>query len=158
MALALLLLRADEAYGLSSVLLLVALVWATDIGAFFSGRLIGGPKLCSRISPGKTWSGFIGGLLSSVFVGAAFAYVTQGAPVGVLAFVSGCLGLTAQLGDLFESAVKRRFSVKDSGRILPGHGGLLDRVDGIAFAAVAEAILGVARSGPSSVGYGVLVW
>lgn len=124
------------------VLWLVFVVVATDTGAFFVGRHFGGAKLAPRISPSKTWSGLAGGMLAAAAMGVICTYVLTGglvwshAPIGALAAV------VAQAGDLFESIVKRHFGVKDSSGILPGHGGLLDRFDGLiaAFAAAAVAI------------------
>ena len=122
------------------------IVWATDVGAFFAGRIIGGPKLAPRFSPKKTWAGFFGGL--GLAVGAAWAVTTvtvrfwetampEIAPPLLLA---AGLSLLSQVGDLTESALKRRFDVKDSSHLIPGHGGLLDRVDSLVFAAVGVAV------------------
>ncbi len=119
--------------GLANVLFVMVVVWAGDIGAYIAGRAVGGPKLAPSISPGKTWSGAVGGTLCAVLAGLAVARMHL--PVaGLLAFG---LSVMAQLGDLLESAVKRRFGAKDSGRIIPGHGGLLDRLDGVLAAAPA---------------------
>jgi phosphatidate cytidylyltransferase len=132
-------LRRPEAAGLAAVLFLLAVVWATDIGAYFGGRAIGGPKLWPRVSPKKTWSGAISGLGSAVIAAAATVAATGvGRPLTAL-LIALPLSIAAQAGDLFESAVKRRFGVKDSGRIIPGHGGVLDRVDGL-FGAAAIAL------------------
>ncbi|AEG49022.1 phosphatidate cytidylyltransferase [Sphingobium chlorophenolicum L-1] len=111
----------------------LGLVWATDIGAYFAGRSIGGPKLAPRVSPSKTWSGLGGGVLAALLVG-FLLYRFAGLPVQ-LAAASGLLAVAAQLGDLFESAMKRRAGVKDSGTLLPGHGGVMDRLDGVVAAA-----------------------
>jgi phosphatidate cytidylyltransferase len=112
------------------MIFLLAVVWSSDIGAYLAGRLIGGPKLAPRISPGKTWSGAAGGVAAVLAVGVAAAalWPVPAAPVVAAAAV---LGVAAQAGDLLESAVKRHFGVKDSGRLIPGHGGLLDRLDGL---------------------------
>jgi phosphatidate cytidylyltransferase len=126
------LLRAGPA-GLANVLFVMVVVWAGDIGAYIAGRAIGGPRLAPSISPGKTWSGAAGGTFCAVLAGLAVARMHL--PVaGVLALG---LSVVAQLGDLLESALKRRFGAKDSGRIIPGHGGLLDRLDGVLAAAPA---------------------
>jgi phosphatidate cytidylyltransferase len=125
-------LRAGPA-GLRNLLYLAAIVWAGDIGAYLAGRLIGGPRLAPRISPGKTWSGAAGGTLAAVLAGAAAGF-EHPANAAALALV---LSVIAQAGDLLESAVKRYFGAKDSGRIIPGHGGLLDRLDGVLTAAPA---------------------
>lgn len=121
------------------VIWLLAIVWATDIGAFFAGRFFQGPKIWPAVSPKKTWSGLCGGMLSAAIVGAIFTFFvgTMGPlAMGVIAMV---LAVIAQAGDFFESWVKRKFGVKDSGTLIPGHGGLLDRVDGLA--AVAPVLM-----------------
>lgn len=126
--------------GLSLFLYALLAVWATDVGAYAAGRGIGGPKLAPRISPKKTWAGLIGGMLSSALVGwgVAAAFGAQ-RPLLALA-VGGALAVVGQVGDLFESAIKRRFNVKDSGRLIPGHGGILDRIDGLLVAAPVLAL------------------
>ena len=143
-SLALVWLRAQPA-GLAIVLMVMLTVWASDTGAYVAGRAIGGPKLAPRISPSKTWSGAAGGLLAACLVGALFGLAgavlrpLPSTPAGA-ALIACLLGLAAQAGDLAESAAKRRFGVKDSGRLIPGHGGLLDRVDGLMAAAPAAAV------------------
>jgi phosphatidate cytidylyltransferase len=113
--------------------------WSTDIFAYFAGRSIGGPKLAPKISPNKTWAGLIGGMTGAGIVGAIAAYAFG---LDLLFMVAGApMGLLAQLGDLYESKVKRRLGVKDSGSILPGHGGVLDRVDGLLPVAIATILL-----------------
>nr|WP_256476541.1 phosphatidate cytidylyltransferase [Siccirubricoccus soli] len=145
--LALIHLRGDAAAGLRNVLFLFFVVWASDIGAYLAGRRFGGPKLAVAISPNKTWSGAAGGLVSAMAVGLAAAYVMEptalAPPVLRVALVAAVLGLLAQAGDLFESWIKRRFHVKDTSALIPGHGGLLDRLDGVLSAAPAAALLGV---------------
>jgi phosphatidate cytidylyltransferase len=121
------------------VLWLFFIVWATDIFAYFAGRSIGGPKLAPRISPNKTWAGLAGGIVGAAAVGGLAAWYMQLEPVFM--FVGGPMALLAQLGDLYESSVKRRRGVKDSGTILPGHGGVLDRLDGLLPAALATYAL-----------------
>lgn len=145
-------LRGDGAAGRANVLFLVVVVWASDIGAYAAGRLLGGPKLAPAISPGKTWSGAVGGLLAAMLVGEVAGHVLGAAAYGWAAVVAGLLGLAAQGGDLLESAIKRRFGVKDSGRLIPGHGGLLDRLDGLLTAAPAAAVLALI------LGRGVALW
>ena len=140
---ALIWLRGDGAAGRGNVLFLLLVVWASDIGAYAAGRLFGGPKLAPGISPGKTWTGALGGLASAMLVGEAAAQVIAGATLGRAAGIAACLGVAAQVGDLFESWIKRRFGVKDSGRLIPGHGGLLDRMDGVLAAAPLAAVLSV---------------
>lgn len=117
----------------------LSLVWATDIGAYFAGRAIGGPKLAPRVSPSKTWAGLAGGVLAALIVG-FLLHRLAGLPVQ-LAAASGLLAVAAQLGDLLESGMKRRAGVKDSGTLLPGHGGVMDRLDGVVAAAPLAAIL-----------------
>lgn len=127
-AIALLFLRAQP-HGFGLALWALAIVWATDIGAFFVGRAVGGPRLAPAISPNKTWSGLIGGIVAATIVGGAIAALTH---LPATAYVlAPLLAILAQAGDLLESAMKRRAGVKDSGRMLPGHGGVLDRVDGV---------------------------
>jgi phosphatidate cytidylyltransferase len=128
-------LRIDPVGGRPALIFLLAVVWCSDIGAYLTGRLIGGRKLAPSISPGKTWSGAGGGLLAAVAVGEVIAALWNGRP-GPAMLAAAVLGVASQLGDLLESAVKRRFGVKDSGRLIPGHGGLLDRLDGLMAAAV----------------------
>lgn len=123
-------LRDDPAVGLVTVFWLLGVVWATDTGALFAGRSIGGPKLAPVISPNKTWAGLAGGMLAAAIVGAVFA-LWLGSPVMLAALISAGLAVVAQAGDLVESLVKRHFGVKDSGTIIPGHGGIFDRVDGL---------------------------
>lgn len=152
------LLRADPLLGLAAVLWLFAVVWGTDIAAYFVGRRLGGPKLWPAVSPGKTWSGAIGGALAGMLGGvavAAFAGVPLLWPVALLALAASIL---AQAGDLFESAVKRRAGVKDSGRLIPGHGGLMDRLDGFAAAAAFAVVVGTIRGGADAAGQGLLAW
>jgi phosphatidate cytidylyltransferase len=139
-ALALLWLRGDEPWGFLAILFLVAAVAATDVAAFFVGRTFGGPKLAPSMSPNKTWSGFIGGITAAAGVGALCANLTGG-NVFTLALTGLALGVIAQGGDLAESALKRKFGVKDASNLIPGHGGFMDRVDGLVAAAIAAALL-----------------
>ena len=132
----------NTAVGFYWVTLAFVVAWASDIVAFLVGSAVGGPKLWPRFSPNKTWSGFIGGLLAGTLAGAAMAALPE---AGVRAIEwSALLGLAAALatmaGDLWESALKRRFGVKDAGTLIPGHGGLMDRVDGLMFAVVVIAV------------------
>ncbi|VAW09982.1 Phosphatidate cytidylyltransferase [hydrothermal vent metagenome] len=157
-ALALVGLRTTEPMGLSAVILVFIAVWATDIGAYFVGRRIGGPKLAPSISPGKTWSGAVGGVVASGFAGIVLALTIGGASIVALGLVAAVLSVAGQIGDLVESALKRRAGVKDSSRLIPGHGGVLDRVDGLFFAAVAAFVIGAARTGVWAPGSGVMVW
>ena len=136
-------LRGNSPVGRDDVLFLVIVVWAADIGAYAIGRALGGPKLAPAISPGKTWSGAIGGLLIAMAAGEAASQLLDPAPPGRAAAVACILAVASIAGDLLESWIKRRFGVKDSGRLIPGHGGLLDRLDGLLAAAPAAAMLAI---------------
>jgi phosphatidate cytidylyltransferase len=145
-------LRESPEYGLLAIAFLFAVVWGTDVFAYFGGRLIGGPKLWPRVSAGKTWSGTITGVLSGAALGLATVYYGGGpALAGVPTFLVGlAAAVVSQMGDLTESAVKRRFGVKDSSQLIPGHGGVMDRLDGFIFASVLAAAIGLARGGGSA--------
>lgn len=155
---ALVALRTDPEYGLAALFWLFAMVWGTDIFAYFTGRLVGGPKIWPRISPKKTWAGLIGGVCAAAIAGAGAAHVMGTTSPVVLALVSAALAIVAQAGDFLESAVKRHFHVKDSGTLIPGHGGLMDRVDGLVAAAVVAFALGSARAGFDHAAAGILIW
>lgn len=155
-AFALMWLRGDPSLGAAAVLYLFAVAWTTDTASYAAGRLIGGPKLAPRISPQKTWSGFIIGALAPAVVGYAFAEVLKGTSPLKLALVSVALALACQMGDLVESWVKRRFGAKDMSQMIPGHGGLLDRIDGLLFAAILAAL--IALRDPANPGRGLLIW
>jgi phosphatidate cytidylyltransferase len=156
--LALMSLRADPDHGLTAVVWLLVVVWSADTAAYAAGRGIGGPKLAPAISPNKTWAGL---------GGAAFGAAVAGGLVGVLAgmpsivplvLIGALLGVVEQMGDLFESHLKRQHAVKDSGAAIPGHGGMLDRVDGLVAASLAAVLIGLVHSGAQHPGAGVLVW
>jgi phosphatidate cytidylyltransferase len=149
--------RLDQVWGFTALMFVLLIVWVTDIGGYFAGRGIGGPKLWPRVSPKKTWAGAIGGFVASLFVAAGFVAFGLG-KTGPLVLLGAVLSVASQLGDLFESAVKRRFGVKDSSHIIPGHGGLLDRLDGFVAAVVLAAIFGFLRGGADGVGRGLVVW
>jgi phosphatidate cytidylyltransferase len=149
--------RLDPLWGIAALMLVLLVVWATDIGGYFAGRLIGGPKLWPQVSPKKTWAGAIGGFAASFGVAAGFAAFGLGKILPML-LLGAVLSIASQLGDLFESAVKRRFGVKDSSHIIPGHGGLLDRLDGFVAAIVLAALFGFLRGGADGVGRGLMVW
>jgi phosphatidate cytidylyltransferase len=150
---ALLFVRADGAVGRANLLFLLLLIWASDIGAYLVGRLVGGKRLAPLISPGKTWSGAGGGILAALAIGwgADWLLPTGGSLLRV-ALVALVLCIIGQLGDLAESWAKRRFGVKDSGRLIPGHGGLLDRLDALIAVAPFAALLALC------LGRGVLLW
>lgn len=146
-------LRADPVSGRADVLFVLLIVWAGDIGAYVVGRWVGGPRLAPHISPGKTWSGAVGGLIAAVATGLLAAHflatpVTPWQP----ALIAVALSIVAQAGDLLESFVKRVLAVKDSGNLIPGHGGLFDRLDGVLAAAPVAALLALA------LGRGVVLW
>jgi phosphatidate cytidylyltransferase len=151
------LVRLDQTRGSAALILILLVVWVTDIGGYFAGRGIGGPKLWPRVSPKKTWAGAIGGFTASLVVAGGFAALGLG-KTGPILLLGAVLSIASQLGDLFESAVKRRFGVKDSSHLIPGHGGLMDRLDGFVAAVVLAAIFGVLRCGVDGVGSGLMVW
>jgi len=148
---ALILLRHDSA-GLATIIWIVALVVAADTGGYLVGRTVGGPKLAPRISPNKTWSGLGGAVAGAALVGLLTAFILNHTNVLVLTLISAVLGLLEQGGDLVESAFKRHFGVKDTSQIIPGHGGVLDRVDGLLAVAVAVLVISLLAGGS------VLAW
>jgi phosphatidate cytidylyltransferase len=131
----------DQPSGGWTLLWLLVLVWAVDTGAYFAGRRIGGPRLAPRISPNKTWSGFLGGVVAAVAVGGIAAMLGNREALGLMLVLSAALAVLEQIGDLAESAAKRRAGVKDVSGLIPGHGGLLDRVDGLIFVTLAFALV-----------------
>jgi phosphatidate cytidylyltransferase len=143
----LIVLRQAHPYGWAAVLYILFVVWATDIAAYFGGRGIGGPKLWPKVSPKKTWSGALSGLVAAIAAGGATAGLTMGGNVRAGLVLALPLSIAAQAGDLLESAVKRRFHVKDAGHIIPGHGGVLDRVDGLLGAAALALLVALAGFG-----------
>lgn len=155
------LLRNSLFHGVTAILWLFAVVWGTDVMAYFGGRLIGGAKLWPRVSPSKTWAGFIVGVSCGAIAGAVvvLSWTTPGEvsllPLLLLGVAAGAI---SQGGDLFESSIKRRFGVKDSGRLIPGHGGAMDRLDGFVFAAAFAALVGAAHKGMVAAAHGLLVW
>ena len=151
------LVRLDPVKGFAALMFVLLIVWVTDSGGYFAGRGIGDPKLWPRVSPKKTWAGALGGLAASLAVAAGFAAFDLGR-TGPLLLLSGTLSVVSQLGDLFESAVKRRFGVKDSSHIIPGHGGLMDRLDGFVAAVAVAAVFGFLRGGADGVGRGLMIW
>ncbi len=151
-------LRSDGGDGFLAVIFLFAVVWATDIVAYFVGRAIGGPKLMPNVSPKKTWSGALGGTLAAIVVAVAVAKAAGLTGLFAVAMLAVVLSVFAQAGDLFESFLKRRFGAKDSSHLIPGHGGLMDRLDGFVSASVVAALIGLARGGFEAPGRGLLVW
>jgi phosphatidate cytidylyltransferase len=151
-------LRNDPELGLTALLFLFATVWITDIFAYFCGRAIGGTLLWPKVSPKKTWAGATGGLAGGVVAGVAVAYASGIAKLGIIGVMAALLSVLAQAGDLFESWIKRRFGAKDASGLIPGHGGLMDRLDGFLVAALAALLIGLLRAGTGSPARGLLVW
>jgi len=151
-------LRSDDEDGFLSVIFLFAVVWTTDIAAYFIGRAAGGPKLVPQVSPNKTWSGAIGGTLAAVVVALVLAKAAALAGLFAIAMLAIVLSVSAQAGDMFESFLKRKFGAKDSSHLIPGHGGLMDRLDGFVTASVVATLIGLARGGFEAPGRGLLVW
>jgi phosphatidate cytidylyltransferase len=146
-------LRQPAVSGGANVIVLLLIIWASDIGAYLTGRAIGGPRLAPTISPGKTWSGAIGGLAAAAATGLATSASLANFQISWRAVgLAALIGVVSQIGDLFESRLKRHFGVKDSGHIIPGHGGLLDRLDGVLTAAPTAALLALI------LGRGVVLW
>lgn len=152
-----LLLRIDPDYGFLAIVLLFAVVWATDIVAYFVGRAIGGPLLCPSVSPKKTWSGAFGGAVGAMAAAVAIAHLF-GANRQVFAVLGLLLSVVAQLGDLLESWIKRHFGAKDASHLIPGHGGVMDRLDGFWAAALVACLIGLARGGLHNAALGLLIW
>lgn len=148
-------LRGDDTSGLLSLGFIVAVVWSTDICAYFSGRLIGGPKLMPMVSPKKTMSGALGGLLAGVVFGSLLVIAAKGSLDVFHVLLAAVLSIFGQAGDLYESWVKRRFGVKDSGRLIPGHGGLMDRIDALIVATAAVWLIGAASAGFDHPAHGI---
>lgn len=140
-------LRSGGNAGLDAIVYLFAVVWATDSFAYIFGRLIGGRKLAPSISPGKTWSGALGGALAAVIIGAGAGRIMGVHGGFVLALAALLLSVVSQIGDLLESGIKRRFGVKDSGNLIPGHGGVMDRVDGLVAAGLALYVIALVFGG-----------
>jgi phosphatidate cytidylyltransferase len=151
-------LRQDPLWGLTALWFLFATVWTTDIFAFLGGRAIGGPLLWPQVSPKKTWVGAIAGLAGGVAAGVVVAYASGIGKLGMAGVMALLLSVLAQAGDLLESAIKRRFGAKDASRLIPGHGGLMDRLDGFLVAAFAALLIGIARQGTAAPGVGLLLW
>jgi phosphatidate cytidylyltransferase len=140
--------RNDWNNGLLAVIWILVLVWASDSGAYAAGRLIGGPKMAPTISPNKTWAGLVGCVISAGIVGAVVAQSTYPDALYWLIAISALIGLVAQMGDLLVSAIKRHFGVKDTSALIPGHGGVLDRVDALLSAIFAAVLISLVNKGP----------
>jgi phosphatidate cytidylyltransferase len=140
-------LRAAPNDGAATVYWLLAVVWAIDTAAYVAGKTIGGPKLAPRISPKKTWAGLVGGVLAAMIVGLVTALIVDQAGFWQVALLSGMLAIIEQMGDMAESFAKRHFGAKDSGNLIPGHGGLLDRLDGMLAVVAAVVILSLVTGG-----------
>lgn len=152
-----LILRDDPLLGLASLVWLFAVVWSTDIAAYFCGRLIGGPRLWRRVSPNKTWSGAIGGTVFATLAGMLTTHLFGIDSALLAAPAAFAASIASQCGDLFESSMKRHFGVKDSSHLIPGHGGLMDRLDGFIAAAVLALLIGLIRN-PAAPAQGLLLW
>jgi phosphatidate cytidylyltransferase len=158
MGLAPIVLRSDAEFGFIAMIFLFGVVWATDIAAYFVGRAVGGPKLAPQLSPNKTWSGSVGGVAGAVLAAVLVVNVGGAGAIWATIVIAIALSVLAQLGDLFESAVKRRFGAKDAGTLIPGHGGVMDRLDGFVAAAVLACLIGLAHGGSDAPAGGLLIW
>ncbi len=156
-ALAMVWLRSDPVWGATAILFVFAIVWTADSAAYITGRLIGGPKLNPRLSPRKTWSGLIGGSIAPLATAAVFATFVEGASMAPLVLLGLVISLAAHAGDLGESAVKRRFGVKDTSQLIPGHGGMIDRIDGLLVAILTATTIALVRW-PLPPGEALLLW
>lgn len=156
-AIAMVWLRGSDDFGALAILFVLVVVWMTDTFAYVCGRLLGGPRLWPAVSPGKTWSGTIGGLVSAAIAGAIFAASMPRTSLVMLALVAVVLSVISQAGDLAESALKRAFKVKNASELIPGHGGFMDRMDGVVAAAAVAALIAAAR-GSGSPAHALLVW
>ena len=150
------LLRISPSFGLAAILWLFAVVWGTDVAAYFAGRLIRGPRLWPSVSPGKTWSGAIVGAFGGAVLGLLLAGWTN--HLAALFWLGLAAAIVSEFGDLFESALKRRFGVKDSSGLIPGHGGLMDRLDGFVAASLFAALFAGLNSRGSFIAGGLFQW
>jgi phosphatidate cytidylyltransferase len=151
-------LREDPRFGLVAIFWLFAVVWGQDTGAYFVGRFLGGPKLAPTISPSKTWSGAAGGMIAGIAAGLAMLHFAGIAIHPMHVVISVVVIASAMLGDLLESWIKRRFGVKDAGTLIPGHGGVMDRLDGFAIAAAVALAIGLVRAGTDNPAAGLFQW
>jgi phosphatidate cytidylyltransferase len=150
------LLRVSPSFGMASILWLFAVVWGADIAAYFAGRLIGGPRLWPRVSPGKTWAGAIVGAFAGAVLGLMLAAWTN--RLAALFWLGLATAIVSELGDLFESALKRRFGVKDSSGLIPGHGGLMDRLDAFTSASFFAAVVAILHPKGDYIASGLFQW
>lgn len=153
-----LLLRGDPTLGFWAIVYVFAIVWSTDVGAYIAGRGLGGPKLIPRISPNKTWIGAIAGVMAGVAAAGITVKLAGIDDIRVPCVLAIVLSIVSQAGDLLESAIKRQFNAKDSSWLIPGHGGLMDRLDGFVTAVFAAMIIGIAHGGVAAPGRGLLIW
>lgn len=151
-------LRGEDWTGFAAIVLLFAIVWTTDVLAYFTGRAIGGPKLMPAVSPKKTWSGAIGGAVGAVAAALAVGAAFGGLNLTALAILALVLSAVSQAGDLLESQVKRHFGTKDASHLIPGHGGAMDRLDGFWAAVIVALAIGVIRGGLDEPARGLLIW
>lgn len=158
MMLAPIVLRGDTWLGFIAIVLIFAVVWTTDVLAYFTGRAIGGPKLMPSVSPKKTWSGAIGGTLGAVVAAVLVAALFGGLNKAAIAGVALVLSILSQVGDLLESHIKRHFGAKDASTLIPGHGGVMDRLDGFWAAVIAACLIGLLRGGFEAPARGLLMW
>jgi phosphatidate cytidylyltransferase len=158
MLLAPMFLRADNTYGFAVIVLLFAIVWTTDVLGYFAGRAVGGPKLLPAVSPNKTWSGAIAGTGGAMVAALLVASLFGSFNVLAILIIAFVLSVLAQFGDLFESWVKRQFDAKDASKLIPGHGGVMDRLDGFWAAAVAACMIGILCGGFYAPARGLLLW
>lgn len=155
---ALITLRSGPEFGLIALIWLFCVVWSADSLAYFSGRLIGGPKLAPKISPNKTWAGFFGGILGAALAGGAIVQtVDLGSGIAVIG-LSAIAAVFAQAGDLQESWAKRQLGIKDSGQLLPGHGGAWDRLDALIVVAIFGLVIGLLRPNNQSIAHNLMIW
>jgi phosphatidate cytidylyltransferase len=153
-----LVLRHDAGLGFLAMVLLFAIVWTTDVLGYFVGRMIGGPKLLPAISPKKTWSGAVAGICGAMIVAVLVAGFFGSFNYAAIAGIALLLSVVSQFGDLLESWVKRRFGAKDASQLIPGHGGVMDRLDGFWAAALVACLVGLLRGGFDGATRGLLVW
>jgi phosphatidate cytidylyltransferase len=150
------LLRVSPTFGMAAILWLFAVVWGADIAAYFAGRLIGGPRLWPSVSPGKTWAGAIAGALAGAALGLTLAAWTN--RLAALFWLGLATAIVSELGDLFESALKRRFGVKDSSGLIPGHGGMMDRLDAFTSASFFAALVAILHPKGDYIASGLFQW